>query len=232
MRLTEMRVGVPCTADQALPAYLYSFTRYVDEHRHTKMKVVRRCRYRNHAGDTCYFVERQYTLQIVPEWALKLVPNGVQTIERCFIEWPRIRSIVACPMLSGRLSISIDAFFSDKSDLQNVFGLDSNEIAVRRLIRANISPTPTLFVYKLFRISFNQFGLQKKLEEFIEAELNDAWKKMFMKAVDWKDQWEQLTIDSAIGPWPESESVMRMDPIPPQLHSNGLHVGMRFKSKL
>lgn len=50
-----------------------------------------------------------------------------------------------------------------------MFGLDSNEIAVRRLIRANISPTPTLFVYKLFRISFNQFGLQKKLEEFIEA---------------------------------------------------------------
>eukprot|EP00474_Spongospora_subterranea_P003178 CRZ03636.1 hypothetical protein [Spongospora subterranea] len=120
MKITELVVGAPCTIDQGLSAYFYSFHRFVGELNSVDMRIVQS----QTDSDSNVIVQRKYSLSktFFPIWAQALASSGLDAVETCSAN-VKNRSIISgfeCPAFGNRLFVDVVTRFATAPNISNV----------------------------------------------------------------------------------------------------------------
>eukprot|EP00474_Spongospora_subterranea_P003179 CRZ03637.1 hypothetical protein [Spongospora subterranea] len=198
MKITELVVGAPCTIDQGLSAYFYSFHRFVGELNSVDMRIVQS----QTDSDSNVIVQRKYSLSktFFPIWAQALASSGLDAVETCSAN-VKNRSIISgfeCPAFGNRLFVDVVTRFATAPNISNMFNLNSKELSIRKVNRTDLCDKPTVYIYKLIKITFRHFALQNRLETYIETEISKTWLELFRHAIDWKSEWANLSLEDVI----------------------------------
>ncbi|XP_026640413.1 phosphatidylinositol transfer protein beta isoform isoform X3 [Microtus ochrogaster] len=212
--IKEFRVVLPCSVQEYQVGQLYSVAEASKNETGggEGIEVLKNEPYEED-GEKGQYTHKIYHLKSkVPAFVRMIAPEGSLVFhEKAWNAYPYCRTIVTNEYMKDDFFIKIETWHKpDLGTLENVHGLDPNtwktveivhiDIADRSQVEpakelANTPDCPKMCAYKLVTIKFKWWGLQSKVENFIQKQEKRIFTNLHRQLFCWIDKWIDLTME-------------------------------------